>query len=221
MKLILINCSVALVTKDHVASISHEFLVNQKIIPNHFQKKASSFSTPVASQIDYSNGLSIIGEPNKTSLNLCNPSTNESDQLKNLNIIKEVSSKYIRLFDIRYQAIGINFDFIRDDIKYQSCIEKLVRTDSTHLSFESNEGEVRSIDLSYKLRGKQFNVTVKNAERKDTNISPSQNQATFVPFFKVNFHYPNPSDYTNNTVNIVDDEIEENYKKSKNFIKDF
>ena len=218
MKLILTNFSVVLVTQDHLASISHELLVNKQVIPNHFQKKDNSFNTPVVSQIHYSNGFSIIGEPNKTLLQFLNPSTNESNNSNNLTLMKEVSSKYIRLFDIRYQAIGINFDFVRDDLEYQSCIEQLVRTDSNHLSFESNKGETQSIDLSYRLKGKQFNVTIMKAERKATSGSVPKTKVAFVPFFKLNFHYP--SDYTDNTVSIIE-ELEKNYKESKKFIEGF
>ena len=218
MQLILINCSVVLVTQDHVASINHEFLVNQKIIPENFQKKGNSFNTPVVSQIYYSNGFNIIGEPNKTLFQFSTPNVNESDNLNNLNILKNISSKYVQLFNINYKAIGINFDFIRDDLEYQSFIERLVKQDSTSLSFENNKGEVRSVDLSYNVRGKQFNVTARKAEKVKKNTQPQEATKNFVPFFKVNVHYP--SGYTDNTVNIIG-ELEENYKKSKQFIEGF
>ncbi|MDE0518481.1 MAG: hypothetical protein OXH36_02845 [Bdellovibrionales bacterium] len=218
MQLILINCSVVLVTQDHVASVNHEFLVNQKVIPESFQKKSNSFNTPVVSQIYYSNGFNIIGEPNKTLFQFSNPNINESDNLNNLNTLKDICSKYVQLFNINYKAIGINFDFIRDDLGYQSFIEKVVNMDSAHLNFESNKGEIRSIDLSYNVRGKQFNVTARKVERVKQNTQLQETEKDFVPFFKVNVHYP--SGYTDNTINIIG-ELEENYKKSKQFIEGF
>ena len=174
MQLILINCSVVLVTQDHVASVNHDFLVNQKVIPENFQKKGNSFNTPVVSQIYYSNGFNIIGEPNKTLFQFSAPNVNESDNLNNLNILKGISSKYVQLFNINYKAIGINFDFIRDDLEYHSFIEKLVKKDSASLSFENNKGEVCSIDLSYNVKGKQFNVTAKKVERVKEKYSTSR-----------------------------------------------
>ena len=218
MQLILINCSVVLVTQDHVASINHEFLVNQKVIPENFQKKGNSFNTPVVSQIYYSNGFNIIGEPNKTLLQFSVPSVDESDNLNNLNILKDISSKYVQLFNTSYKAIGINFDFIRDDLEYHSFIEKLVKQDNASLSFENSKGEVRSIDLSYNVKGKQFNITARKVERVKKNAQLQEAVKNFVPFFKVNVHYP--SGYTDNTVNIIG-ELEENYKKSKQFVGAF
>ena len=218
MQLILMNCSVVLVTQDHVASINHEFLVNQKVIPENFQKKGNSFNTPVVSQIYYSNGFNIVGEPNKTLFQFSVPSVDESGNLSNLNILKDISSKYVQLFNISYKAIGINFDFIRDDLEYHSFIEKLVKQDNAFLSFENNKGEVGSIDLSYNVKGKQFNITARKVESVKKNAQLQEAAKNFVPFFKVNVHYP--SGYTDNTVNIIG-ELEENYKKSKQFVEAF
>ena len=47
MQLTLISSSVVLVTQDPVPSVNHDFLVNKKIIPEDFQKKNNSISTPV------------------------------------------------------------------------------------------------------------------------------------------------------------------------------
>ena len=217
MQIILINCSVVLLTQDHVGSINHEFLVNQKVVPEDFQKKGNSFNTPVVSQIHYSNGFSIIGEPNKTQFRISNPNVNENN-LNNLNIVKEISSKYVNLFNVNYQAIGINFDFIRDELDYQSFIGKVIKMDSAYLSFENNKGDIRNIDLSYNVKGKQFNFTASKVEKIKNNVQLQEAKKNFVPYFKVNVHYPN--DYTNNVVNIIG-ELKENYKKSKRFIESF
>ena len=218
MQLILINCSVVLLTQDHVGSINHEFLVNQKIVPENFQKKGNSFNTPVVSQIHYNNGFSIIGEPNKTQFRISNPDVNELNNLNNVNLVQDISSKYVNLFNVKYRAIGINFDFIRDELDYQSFIEKIIKMDSAYLSFENNKGDIRNIDLSYNVKGKQFNVTARKVEKIKNNTQHQQTKKNFVPYFKVNIHYPN--DYTDNVVNIIG-ELEENYKKSKRFIEGF
>ena len=208
-----------LVTQDHVPSVNHDFLVNKEIIPENFQKKDNSLSTPVVSQIYYNNGFNIIAEPKKTLIQFQNPSTDESKNLNNLNILKDISSKYIKLFEyIRYQAIGINFNFIRTNLKYDSFIKELIKSDSSHLSFENNKGEVRSIDLSYNLSGKQFNVTVIKVESKTQSANLQNATQTFVPFFKINVHYPN--NYAENKATIIE-ELEENYNKSKKFIGGF
>ena len=216
MQIILINCSVVLLTQDHVGFINHEFLVNQKIVPENFQKKGNSFNTPVVSQIHYSNGFSIIGELNKTLFQISNPNV---DELNNLNIVKDISSKYLNLFNnVKYQAIGINFEFIRDDLDYQSFVGKIIKMDSTYLSFENSKGDIQNIDLSYNVQGKQFNITARKVEKVKNNAQPQETKRTFVSYFKVNVHYPN--NYTNNIVTIIE-ELEENYKKSKQFIESF
>ena len=215
MQLILINSSVVLVTQDHVASISHEFLVNKKVIPADFQKKGNSFNTPVVSQIHYNNGFNITGEPNKTSFQFSSPNADESSNLNNLNVLKDIVSKYVGLFNVKYNAVGINFDFIRDELQYQSFVEKIIKMDSTHLNFENNKGEVQSIDLSYNVKGKQFNIKISKVKKIKNNAQSPEGMQSFTPLFKVNVHYQ--SAYTENTVNIIG-ELEENYKKSKQFI---
>ena len=215
MRLILINGSVALVTRDYMP-VTHDFLINQKIIPESFQKTNSSFSTPVASQIHYKNGFSITIEPQKTMIQFQKPSADESESLKNLNTLEDIASKYVDLFKpIKYQAVGINFDFIREDLKYSLFIEKMIKTDNPHLNFENNAGNIQRIDLSYNLKGKQFNVTVIKAEKKPQNTSQPN---VFVPFFKFNAHYPDH--YAGNKAAVIE-ELKENYERSKKFIGRF
>ena len=215
MKIALINCSVVLLTQDQGASINHEFLVDKKIIPKDFQKNPNSFSTPVVSQIHYNNGFSILIEPNKTQFQIANTQENESN---NLQIVKDISSKYLNFFNPKYKAIGINFDFIRDSLGYQSFIEKIIKMDSPYLNFDNHKGNIRKIDLSYNIKGKQFNIAVIRAEHIKDNLQPQETNKTFVPYFKVNVHYP--KNYNNNAVNIIEELIED-YKKSKKFIEDF
>ena len=215
MQLILVNCAIVLVTQEHVASINHDFLVNKNIIPENFQKKANSFNTAVVSEIHYNNGFSIKVEPNKTCFLFFNQNVSESSNLNNLNRLKTLSSKYVEFFNINnYQAIGINFDFIREDLKYHSFIGKLIKKDSPFLSFENNKGEVSNINLSYHIRGKQINITVWKLKRKSNRTSSYD----FVPYFKVNGHYPNS--YTDSAINVIE-ELEENYEKTQKFIKGF
>ena len=213
--MILINSSMVLVTQDLVP-VNHELLASQKVIPESFRKAPHSFSTPVASQIHYENGFSITVEPQKTGIHFQKPETDESKSLKNLNLLKYISLKYIELFKaVKYKAVGINFDFIREDLKYDSFMEKIIKKDSSHLNFESNAGNVQRIDLSYNLKGKQFNVTVIKAEKSRQNAGQP---VVFTPFFKFNAHYP--AHYTDNKAAVIE-ELKENYERSKKFIGRF
>ena len=204
MKLTLIDCSVVLVTQNHVAPINHEFLVNQKVIPKNFQKSNDFSYPPNLIQIDYKNGFSIVGELNRTLFQFSNPNNTQD----HLNLLKEIASKYISLFNIAYQVIGINFNFIRYDLEYQSFIKQVVKLDSPHLMFDSKK--LDNIDLSYNLgiRGKQFNV----------NVSKKEQPKRTLTYFKINVHYP--GDYADDKTVIIG-ELEENYKKSTQFIEGF
>ena len=146
------------------------------------------------------------------------PSVDKSKDLDNLKLLKNIASKYIKLFEyIKYQAIGINFDFIMENLQYNSFVEKIIKQDN-HLSFEDNKGEVRSIDLSYNLKGKQFNVKVIRVESRPQHTDPQNTLQNFVPLFKINIHYPD--NYAENKATVVE-ELEENYNRSKNFIEEF
>lgn len=218
MQSILINSSIVLVTQDTVPSVNHDFLVNKKIIPENFQKKNNSISTPVISQIHYNNGFTIVAEPKRILIQFQIPSTDESKNLNNLKLLKSIVSKYIKLFEyIKYQAIGINFDFIRENLQYSSFIKKIIKQDN-HLNFEDNKGEVRSIDLSYNLKGKQFNIKVIRVESRPQQADLQSAFQKFVPLFKINIHYP--GDYAENKATIVE-EIEESHNRSINFIGGF
>ena len=218
MQLILINCSIVLITQDHMPSINHDFLVNRKIIPEKFQKKNNSISTPVLSQIYYNNGFTVIVEPKKILIQFQVPSVEELKNLENLSLLQDIASRYIKSFEyIRYQAIGINFDFIKEHLQYNSFIEKIVKQDE-HLSFQGNKGEVRSIDLSYNLKGTQFNVKVIKVESRPRNANLQSTLPVFVPLFKINIHYP--GDYAENKITVVK-ELKENYNRSKKFIGGF
>ena len=136
MQSILINSSIVLVTQDHVPPVNHDFLVNKKIIPENFQKKNNSISTPVVSQIYYNNGFTIVTEPKRTLIQVQVPSVDESKNLKNLSLLRNISSEYIKSFEyINYQTIGINFDFIREGLKYSSFIEKIIKQDAQLCKF--------------------------------------------------------------------------------------
>ena len=220
MKLILINSSIVLVTQDSIPPVNHDFLINKKVIPESFQKKNNSISTPVISHIHYNNGFTIVVEPKKILIQfqISSFDFDEEKNLHNLKLLKEISSNYLKLFDyIKYQAIGINFDFIKEKLQYNAFIEKFIKQDN-HLSFENNRGEVLRVDLSYNLKGKQFNVNVIRAESRSQPANPQTTAPTFVPFFKINVNYP--GNYAENKVTVIE-ELEENYNRSKEFIGKF
>ena len=218
MKLILINSSIVLVTRDSIPPVNHDFLINKKVIPENFQKNNNSISTPVISQIHYKNGFTIVVEPKKILIQFQISSFDEVKNLHNLKLLKEISSNYLKLFDyIEYQVIGINFDFIKEKLQYNAFIEKFIKQDN-HLSFENNRGEVLRVDLSYNLKGKQFNVQVIRAESRSQPANPQTTAPTFFPFFKINVNYP--GNYAENKVTVIE-ELEENYNRSKEFIGKF
>ena len=218
MQLILINSSIALVTKDYVPPVNHEILTNQNIIPVDFRPKSNSFSSPVVSQIHYANGFNVIAERNRTLIQFLNTNTtNEGNDLSNLKILKEISINYIKVFNyIKYKAIGINFNFIRDDLDYDSAIKQIVKQgDSSHLVFENNKSEVNNIDLSYKLEGIQLNVSIRKVEKKPLMKIPQSSTQGFVPLFRINAHYPD--EYTDNKITIIE-ELQKNYGRSQKII---
>ncbi len=220
MRLILVSGSVALVTRDYMP-VSHDFLADQKIIPESFQKSNSSFILPAASQIHYNNGFSIVFEQQKTVIQFQKPEADESKSLENLGALQSIASKYIsNYFELfksaKCQAVGINFDFIREDLKYSSFIEKTVNGSGSHLNFENAAGNVQRIDLSYNLKGMQFNVMVIKAEKKQQNAG--RPDTSFAPVFRFNAHYPDH--YTDNKAAVIE-ELKENYERAKQFIGRF
>ncbi len=214
MSLILVKCSIVLTTRNYLPPVNHEFLENKKIIPENFEKKGNSISTPVFSQINYTNGFNITTEPDRTIFQFSG--SNIIEQEKNLNLLKDISSKYVKIFEyIKYQAIGINFDFI-NEVKYDSIMEKIVKLESTHLSFENNKGTIHNIELSYSVKGKKFNVTIRRLEKKPAVEHSSQTaKPDFVPLFHINIHYP--GEYADNKETIIE-ELPKNYNQAKQFI---
>ena len=208
-ELLLTNSSVVLVTASPVPSVTHEFLVNQNIIPQDFQVQGTPFYTPPVSQIKYNNGLNIITEPNKIQLS---KSVIKKEEKKDcVNELKEISLKYVELFnDIKCNSIGINFQFIRDDLKFSSLIDKTIKSDSSCLKFEDHKGEVSTINVSYNnWKGKQLNVVISKIQK----INPSP--PIDVVLFNININYPN----TYGEKATIIGELTENFEKSQRFIK--
>ena len=219
MQEILINSSVVLVTLDPIPSVNHDFLVNKQIIPKDFQTTQHFLNTPVVSQVDYKNGFNITIEPNKALFQLSRPYTNEQDSLKSLSVLQDISSKYIKVFEyLKYQAIGINFKFIKDDVMYDSIIKQVVKPESPYLMLENNKGAVNNISVSYTVQGKVFNVYLNKMQKKSPAQNNQKSKESFVPLFDINIHYSNK--YTNNPENIVA-EIKANYQQALQFIRRF
>ena len=207
-ELLLTNSSVVLVTASPVPFVTHEFLVNQNIIPEDFQIQGTPFYTPPVSQIKYNNGLNIITEPNK--IQLSKSVIKEEEKKDCVNELKEISLKYVELFnDIKCNSIGINFQFIRDDLKFSSLIDKTIKSDSSCLKFEDHKGEVGRIDVSYNWKGKQLNVVINKIKK----INPSP--PIDVVLFNININYPN----TYGEKATIIGELTENFEKSQQFIK--
>ena len=107
----------------------------------------------------------MIVDPKKTLIQFQNSSVEEKDILENLNLLKGIASKYLNFFKtLTYRAIGLNFDFVKETLDYDSFIKKIIQKDDS-LNFENNKGDIRNIELSYKTKGKQFNIKILKAER--------------------------------------------------------
>ncbi len=212
-ELLLTNSSVVLIIESPVPSVTHEFLVNQKIIPSDFQIQGTPFYTPPISQIKYNNGFNITTEPSKIQLMTSKPAVTKEEKGNCLSELKDVSLKYVKLFnDINFKSIGINFQFIRNDLQFKHLIEQTIKPDNLCLKFEDNKGEVGTIKVSYnKWKGKQFNVEINKIKK----IHPPP--PTDVVLFNVNINYPN--NY-GEKVTIIEELIED-FEKSQKFIERF
>lgn len=211
--ILLTNASVVLVTKDHPTSVTHDFLVKHKVIPEDFQIQGSSVYAPPISQIRYNNGFCIVTEPNRILLQILKPTAKIKEQEVCLEILNQTSLKYVQFFsDIKHQSIGINFQMVRDDLKFQSFIEQTVKQDSPFLIFENDKGDVRTFSASYNWRGKQLNMVINKVQKQELS-RPSH--PLDIVLFDINVNYSNQ--YGNES-NIIK-ELKENFKKSKEFIK--
>ena len=212
-EVLFIKGSVVLVTQSPVPSVTHEFLVNQKIISSGFQVQGTPFYTPPVSQIKYNNGFNITTEPNKIQFMIMTlkPVTTEKEKEDCLSLLEDVSLKYVELFnDIKCDSIGINFQFIRHDLEFKHFIQKTIKPDSSCLKFEDHKGEVRTINVFYNWKGKQFNISINKIQK----INPPP--PIDVALFNINVNYPN----TYSDKLIILRELIENFKKSQQFIKE-
>ena len=210
-EILFINSSIVLVTENLMPSVTHDFLVNQKIIPKDFQVQGIPLYIPPVSQIKYNNGFNITIEPNKLQFMISKkPIPKEEEEKEALHLLMDVSKKYVNFFsDIKCKSIGINFQFIREDLQFNSLIEKTIKPDSPCLKFENHKGEVSTINVSYNnWKGKQFNVVMNKIQRIDP-LPP-----TDVILFNINISYP--SSYSP----VIVEELIENFEKSQQFIKE-
>ena len=224
-KIKLEKTSIVLLTQGYVSPVTHDFLTTQNITPSQdsgFQLiPNNSFFAPPISQMNFHNGLSIINDPEKIIFQVSKGSVTEDEQEHCLDLLQNVSSKYISsepFKSARYLAIGINFQFIKDDLIFNTFIEKSIKSDSPCLFFESQrKGKVNDIKFSYSYEHKQINVTISKLSFVTYPQNKSNDQNS-VSRFDVNIHYNQPNDH--NDINKIIKEIKENYQKSKHFIGD-
>ncbi len=213
-KIILANSMITLITEDQLKPITHDFLVQKDIVPKDFEviKEKTIYAFPI-SQISYTNGFSIIIEPNRTLFQILNIPNYKEKREKPLNLLKEISSKYVTLFReiLECKFIGINFDFIKDDLRFETFVEQSINPNSSFFNFEGKKSDIQKIDISYSLKGKKFNITINKISKRNIET----NTEDFITLFKINIHYD--SKYDDNVVNIIN-EMEENYERSLKFI---
>ena len=209
----LTNASVVLVTKNHPPSATHDFLVKHKIIPEDFQVQGVPFYTHPFSQIRYNNGLCIATEPNRILLQTLKPAEKKEEQEDCLKLLEQASLKYVDFFsDIDCQSIGLNFQMMRDDLKFETFVERTVKLDSPFLVFENNsKGDVRTLNVSYTWRGKQLNMTINKVPKPELN---PLSHPTNVALFDINVSYPNQ--YGDKSAIVK--ELKENFEKTQQFI---
>lgn len=211
--ILLTNASVVLVTKDHPPSATHDFLVQHKVIPEDFQIQGVPFSAPPISQVVYHNGLHIETEPNRILLQISKPTEKIEEQQDGLKMLKQTSLKYVQFFsDIECQSIGLNFQMIRDDLKFETFVEQTVKQDSPFLAFDSGKGDVKTFNVSYNWRGKQLNMVMNKIQKQEINRS---SDPLDIVLFDINVNYP--AQYGDKSAVIK--ELKENFEKTQQFIR--
>ena len=212
-KIILANSGITLITKGQLQPITPDFLVQKDIVPKNFAiiKEKTIYAFPI-SHINYTNGFSIVTEPNRILFQNI-PNSKEKDEA--LDLLEDISSKYITLFKkiLEWEFIGINFDFIKDDLHFETFVEKSINLNSPFFNFEGKKSDIQKIDTSYDLKRKKFNITINKILKRNINT----NTEDFITLFKINVHYDR--EYDDNIVNIIN-ELKENYEKSLNFISE-
>ena len=214
MKLILLNSTIVLVTKDQIPPVDHNFLVHQHIITSDFQLHPQSINAPALSLLNYKNHFNFTIEPHRVQISFSKPIMEQQDYLSDLKTLEDTTSQWIEVFKyIQYQSIGINFDWIADDLKYNSTIKQVIPQDTPRLSFKNNKGEVVNASLSYKLNGKNFNVNIGKIEKRG---GKGNKVLGYMSQFIVNVDYPNVENKTT-----IIKELKANYEDSKKFIGGF
>ena len=210
----LANSTITLVTQNQPQSVNHEFLVQKNIIPKDFLvNNKETFYTPFASKIEYTNGFGIVTQPDKILFQVSNISNIEEKKESYLDLLESISSGYLTFFKemIKWNAAGINFQFIKDDLQFDTFVDQSIKPDSLWFNFKGKKGDIQKIDISYDLKGKQFNVTIHKALKRNTQ----NNNEEFCTLFTINVHYDRK--YDDNIVNVIS-ELKENYKNSQEFL---
>ena len=213
-KVILVNSGITLITKDQLQPITHDFLVQKDIVSKDFEviKEKTIYAFPI-SQISYTNGFSMAIQPNRILFQVLNIPNFEKERKRALDLLKDISSKYVTLFReiLECKVIGINFNFIKDDLHFETFVEKSINLNSPFFNFEGKKSDIQKIDTSYSLKSKKFNVTINKISKRNIET----NTEDFITLFQINVQYDR--EYDNNIVNIIN-ELKGNYEKSLKFI---
>ncbi len=154
-------------------------------------------------------------EPNRALFQILNIPNSEEKREKALNLLKKISSKYVTFFReiLECEFIGINFDFIKDDLHFETFVKKSINLNSPFFNFEGKKSDIQKIDTSYSSQGKKFNITISKISKRNIKT----NVEDFITLFKINVHYDRK--YDDNIVKIIN-ELKENYEKSLKFISE-
>ena len=191
--------------------LSYDFLSKNQIIPQESDfevRPDASFFAPPVSQTVFFNGLTVISEPGHIVFNFSKSIATENEQKHCLNLLKDIPLKCIQhepFKSMEYSAIGINFHCIRPNLKFQSCIDKCIKKESSYFNVNNHHATPNSISFSYTEQNryeKIVNITIKKTSTDDS-------------IFEINLHHPKPDHHTTEIIK----SIESNYETLKNFIR--
>ena len=197
-----------------IQPLSYDFLSKNKIIPKEsdfeVQPGVSFVALPV-SQTVFFNGFTVISEPARVVFQFSKSIATESEQKYCLKLLKDIPLKCIQheaFKNMKYSAIGINFQCIRPNLKFESCIDKCIKKESSYFKVSDHQqASPNSISFSYKDETENYEKIV--------NITVKKILTTGDSIFEVNVHHPRPEYNTNEIIK----SIESNYETLKKFIR--
>ncbi len=153
----LYEMGIVIVGQNHNPSILNpDFLWRKEIVSEETKhNEGSTFSTPVASQCIFENGLQIISEPNRISFLKTGIETESP-------LCYDTAKKYLRIVPlVHYTAVGINFSGFGDTFAPHNML-----SDKSRNKYKGIDPSAE-ITLTYPLPDTAVNLTVKSTRLED------------------------------------------------------